>query len=350
MTTPSILPDERAPSVRRRVLVLQALVLLAVGVGLNLGVRALLQSHPEWDNPTYVAFVTQWNRLLNLDEDVQTLVLGDSSGRHGIDPRALDEALATSSINLCTIGNAAVLNAAWQLETYLREHPAPRRVILVYVYDVWPRRIALPLISRVPLRWNYWSSMRAEWEPDLGQTADLLLERYAPVISQDQTVGELALRPWDRPHAIHFDEAGFSPIWRGDPDFVRKDREGQLWAARHAPWRLSEENRRALQAISELAHDHGFDVYLANAPLVEGLLEDGTFAEYYREAQRTLDQAVAGMPRVHRILRDPAVFPLERMQNSDHVLREATGDYTRMVAAAVAEWEESEDVDPGTRR
>ena len=69
---PTSLPGEAAPTVGRRTLILQGVVLLLVLVAVNLGARAVLERHPEWDNPTYTAFVAQWQRVVDLEEPVQT--------------------------------------------------------------------------------------------------------------------------------------------------------------------------------------------------------------------------------------------------------------------------------------
>lgn len=335
-----ILPMERIlPSSRRSVL-WSVLALVLFAFALNGAFRALFVLHPELDNPTYTAFVAQWHRLTGLSAPVETLILGDSSGRHGIDPKVIDEVLDTRSVNLCTMGDAAVINAAWQLETYLDRWPAPRRVMLVFVHDVWPRQIALPLVPRVPQPWGYWESMRAHREYDDKIEREIFLERYAPVIRQDQTVSELIQYPWrTRRRRLEFSAAGFSPIWNASPENVAYDRKWQLIGARNSEWTISGESQHALEAMMSLAEERAFDLYLTSAPLNRGMLEDSDFGRYYRSFQAGLEHLAESSARTRVILKDPAEYPDSLMQNTDHIIREATADYSRRVAEAILQAE-----------
>ena len=68
-----ILPVERASVTSPGMLGLTVLIVLLSGVVLNGSVRLLLAARPGLDNPTYGAFHEQWNRLVVLDQPVETL-------------------------------------------------------------------------------------------------------------------------------------------------------------------------------------------------------------------------------------------------------------------------------------
>jgi len=335
------LPTELIRKTNWRHLAGSILTLVATALLLVFGFAGLLSAEPELGNPTYNAFVTQWQRLKGPSARVETLILGDSSGRHGVDPKVIDEVLHTTSVNVCTIGSAGLINVAWQIEAYLARHPVPRRVLIVHVYDLWRREIELPLMSHVPLPWGYWNRMRVSPDLDDETTWDLFLERYVPVLSQNKIVVGIAMRPWDPPRwKIKFDQSGFSAIRNADPEIFRKDVRGQMWTATHLEFVIGHQSREAMTAIDELAGEHGFDVFLVNAPIAEVLMQDADFKAYYDNAQIEIDAMIAPLSNVHRILRDPMRFPAERMQNTDHVLGEAIADYTRAVGLAVAVFEQ----------
>ena len=332
----SILPTEVTHPVSRRALAATVIAVLASGLLFNFGIKLLLEARPALDNPTYAGFHVQWRRLTGLDAPVETLIIGDSSGRHGVDPAVLDEALGTTSVNLCTMGDAAITNPAWQLEEYIRRHGPPRRAILVAVHDVWKRRIKLPLIPRVPLRWGFWSRMRASLQLSRDEYREVFLSRFAPVYAQDQTVLDLLMQPWDAgKRQLWFGKNGFSPLPEPDPDLARREFQSHnRWIA-PAGWSISPSSRRALDAMIAMAEEYGFELHVANSPLLVGMVEDEIFGPYLQECLDGLAGLVAGSPRAHLILAPPVEYPAEQMQSTDHIAAVAVPDFTRRLAAAV---------------
>lgn len=332
---PSILPIERLNRTTRGAITVTVAAVLASGLLFNAGFGLLLRTHPGLDNPSYVAFNEQWRRLIRLKAPVETLIIGDSSGAHGVDPDVLDEALGTVSMNLCTMGDAGVTSPAWQLETYLRRFGAPRRVILVIVHDVWKRDLESPLIPRIPLPWGFWSTMRASWTLDEDQVREVFLARHVPVYSQDQTLLRILMHPWRGGMRPRFNERGFAAIWPADPAHAIEDfANHRRWTA-PGGWSISESSREALAAMMAQAEERGFELYVVNSPQLAGMIEDDVFGPYYAQGQAQLAELVAACPRTHLVLSPPAEYPAESMQNSDHVAKNAVEDFTRRVAAAV---------------
>ncbi len=340
-TDQNILPTERAVRTSRRATAFTVVVVLACGLFFNAGLSLLLSARPALDNSTYVAFREQWQRLVRLEEPVETLIIGDSSGRHGIDPEILDDALGTVSLNLCTMGDAAVTNPAWQLEHYIQRFGPPKRVIMVAVHDLWKRDIKLPLIPVVPLPWGYWPTMRAPLELDRAETRDVFLARFVPVYSKDQTVLRTLMHPWRASRLqIHFSGQGFASIRRSDPDLARSDFADHLKWSAPAGWRISRASHHALEAMIAMAEEYKFELFVANSPQLVGMIDDDVFGPYYREGQEFLAGLLSGSPRAHLILSPPATYPAEQMQNSDHIAKDVVEDFTRRVATAVQACEE----------
>lgn len=332
-----ILPVERARATSPGMIWLTVLIVLLSGVVLNGSIRLLLAARPGLDNPTYGAFHEQWNRLVFLDEPVETLILGDSSCRHGVDPEVLDVELGTRSLNFCSLGNAAVINSAWQLETYIERHGAPRRVILIQVHDVWKRNMQLPLIARIPLAWGFWERLRASWSLSPDQMKEVFLSLHIPVYSQDKTVTELLKYPWRlRDRRLWFTPRGFSPIEKANPRRAARDAASHLNRTVRGGWRLSDQNRLAIGAMMDMADDLGFDLYIGNSPQLEGMLSNPKFGRYYEKGQRALRELVDASPRTHLILSPPAEYGPGQMENSDHIAAEVVPDFTRRIAADVA--------------
>ncbi len=332
-----ILPVERIHPTSPRLLGLTVVIMLLSGVMLNASVKLLFQTYPGLDNPTYGAFHEQWRRLMDLDRPVDTLILGDSSCRHGVDPDVLDAELGSHSLNFCSLGNAAIINSAWQLETYIERHGVPKRVILIQVHDVWRRNMQLPLVARVPLPWGFWERLRASWSPDRRQLRHIFLALHVPVYSQDKTVTELLAYPWRaRERRLPFTPRGYSPIERANPRRVARDAAQHVRKTARRGWRLSAQSRGALQTMMDMADELGFDFYVGNSPQAEGMLSKPQFARYYESGQRVLADLADTSPRTELILSPPVEYSRRQMENSDHIIATSVPSYTRRLAAAVA--------------
>ena len=332
-----ILPVERPHPRTWRSLALMVLFVLLSGVALNFAVKHLFREYPALDNRTYASFYEQWNRLLALEGPVETLILGDSSCRHGVDPRVLDGALQTRSLNLCTIGNAAVINSAWQLATYIERHGAPKRAILIQVHDVWKRGIQLPLVGRVPLRWGFWERL----PPGLPLSGDELMEvftvAYVPVYSQDMTLRELLMQPREAgKNRVVFTPQGYSPIQNPHPSAVARDEAKHRETTFAEGWRLSDQNRRALRSMMAMADAHGFELYVASSPLADTLVKGRDVERYFDTQRSVLRDLAAQSERTHVILNPAVTYPWVDMRTTDHVTAKLASDFTRQVADAVS--------------
>jgi len=333
----NILPVEQVCQVSWRMMAVTILAVLLSSVVLNETVKVLLRRHPALNNTTYVVFMEQWERLTDLEEPVDTLILGDSSGYHGVDPEILADALGGYSLNLCTFGDAALINPVWQLETYLERHGAPHRVILVAVHDLWIRDLSTPLIPKVPLPWGFWQRSRASWPFERAELWDVFVAHHIPVYSQDKTITRRLMYPWrirNRPQRSS--PRGFYPLQKAEPEKTVQDGANHLRKTAPRGWNISEQSHVALEAIIALADENGFDFYIANSPQLAGMVNDPAFGQYYTKGQQVLADLVAVSPRAHLILSPPAEYPPQLMQNSDHIVQEAVDDFTRRVAAGVA--------------
>jgi len=91
---------------------------LALVCAINVWAARALALHPL--NQASRVIRAKWSLLMNQKKPVDTLVLGDSSGNHGVVPAILAARLGGTALNLCTVGDLLAVNDCWMLERYIR--------------------------------------------------------------------------------------------------------------------------------------------------------------------------------------------------------------------------------------
>jgi hypothetical protein len=94
------------------------------------------------------------------------------------------------------------------------------------------------------------------------------------------------------------------------------------------------ENRAALRVIGELAEEHGFDVWLANGPLVREFYELPRAAAWFTALDQDLERLAATHDRLHHL---PGYQLVERAEAMDmgHLLPVGARRYTGWLADAM---------------
>jgi hypothetical protein len=169
-------------------LLLDILETLLLVVLLNWATSGYLANYST--NHGYWTIHQKWFLLGKLDAAVDWLVLGDSSCNQGVVPAVLEEELDGKALNLCMVGNITVLGDLWLLEEYIARFGPPRAVIIVHVYDVWPRDLNPVLLGQIPRPWGFWRShtLGEKLLDDPQVRFDLFVERYVPLYSQPKTL------------------------------------------------------------------------------------------------------------------------------------------------------------------
>lgn len=295
----------------------------------------------------------KWRLLLGLSQPVDDLVLGDSSCNQGVNPvtlaRALDDAKA---VNLCTIGDMLALNDAWMLQTYIERFGPPKRVVIVHVYDIWSRDFEWSRVGSIPVGVLSLRKLRPEIRLKRWQLRSYLESRYFPLYSSNLSLqsrlraGDPRLRNATSPRRV--DSLGFLADTTAFPDSVELDLAGHLKFLAKETFKLSGDNQRSLARIARLADEHGFDVYLASAPVYDRLAEDPGFQRYLAQVQSALASASGEGSRVHLVFDQPMAFPASQMQNADHLVLDAANRYTEALAAKIRQIEITRRRDGGT--
>ena len=324
------------PTSARRILA-TAIVALLVTVLIDAAAVVGLDRHPL--NHTDQVVRAKWALLRRQTTPVDTLVLGDSTGNYGVVPDILAARLGGTALNLCTVGDLLAVNDAWMLERYIRDVGPPRTVVLVHAFDVWGRTHNPAAIAQVPMSFGFWNDVRPVARLSIGEEGEVLLYRYVPLYSQDNTISRLFKSPrMTLARSLDMDPSGFLRAYRALPDEVLKDSAFQIAQIERAKGDepVSAENREALDFLSALAQRHHFDVYVSHSPLYEGLWANARFRQYHDRLDDALLAIAASRPRLRIIPGPPRTFPADRMTNVDHLTEEGARSITESLAAEIA--------------
>lgn len=334
MPSPDITPEVLRRSTARRVVVMLALAVLFF-VLINLGARTYLESHGT--NLGYRVIHNQWTLLDEMEAPVDWLILGDSSGVHGVVPEVFAEGVGGgTAVNLSTLANCLVVDDAWMLHRYIERFGAPKQVVLVHAHDVWHRGYNSTLIGQIPRPWGHWARTPPTLDLTVEQEAKIFLNRFVPVYARRDTL-KAHLAAWGPPRDLTFEPtpSGWLPSRPHRAASFARDVARTRRFLRKNRFRMSKHNRRALEVIGGLSDEHGFDVYLVNGPMAAQVAGDDDFVRYQRDKVARL----RSMMRAHRrvvVVSAQSTHAAERMEVAvDHVIPDEAPRYTRFIADVI---------------
>ncbi len=316
--------------------------------------RRYLNAHTP--NFGYAVIRTKWKMALALKRPPDTLVLGDSSGLHGFDPQIATRLLGGRVENLCTIGDALVVNSAAMLDHIVRNVGAPKRLFLVHVYDVWHRTASGYVVAQAPLSLSTARQdfSMLQWNAEL--TNQWVTDRYLPLVAENESIldllkvlarrgADLVIRGGgDRsmrtalaaaksgiPEAHRLSPSGYLPIEHADVQQVREDLREHLSFVRSNTPEISPENLAALRGILNVAERNDIDLTLVFAPVAEDLARDDRFQAYYLGIRKLLEREVRGKAHIRIVPDQPLTYPATQMQNADHLVQSAARSWTSSI-------------------
>ena len=336
----SPLPEDKLPATSRKKV---ALIWISTALFIIV-LNALITT---WLNRTvpnsgYRRIRQKWAMLHSLKQPVDTLILGDSSGAQGLDPEVLNKTLGGKGLNLCTIGDMTVVNSAAMLDDYVHKLGAPKRVIIVSVFDIWPRVMSGYAFGQTPLST---SSPDIAWysrHSDTGFKEEVFLARDVKLFSESKSLLENLKEtikpaknqgPGPRPD-------GFSVSHKPDHNQLMRDVKDHLETAAAMDTRVSQDNIEAVEHIFALAHQYRFPVYFVNAPISEDVMRDPTFVKGYQATIQNV-QAELAKNGGSVVLPAPVQFADHYMDNVDHLTYEGAELYSARVAAELKSLEAS---------
>ncbi len=328
-------PEEVIRPRNRRDVIAGLCLAVAILSATNLLARQYLDHFPE--NRGYWLVREKWLLLERQDRPVDWLILGDSSCNQGVDPERLGGALGGTALNLCTIGDASVINSAWMTARYRRRFQSTPNVLLVQTFDVWPREILAAVLSQIPSASRILSPPEPTGAVPYGRRLRALMYRFAPLYAERDSLRERLLHPaeWFRRRRFTITPKGLMEV-----DLVQA--EGVREAGTRVPedpaatvFRISDENLRALEQLADDVAGNGGKLVLATAPLYSGLYANPHYTSYFRDLREWVEGFAASRDGVFAIS-DVATFDASQMEMPDHIAgAEAREAYTDFLAKGV---------------
>jgi hypothetical protein len=282
-------------------------------------------------------------KLVQSTGPVDWLVLGDSSCNQAFHPALWQELTGETALNVCTIGDQALADDLWMLQTYTERNGPPANVLILHAADIWVRGVGNRALGAVPLPWGFWTWHQPRLELSPRDQWDLFLTRYVPIYGQTQFVWE---RTKDRlrevaasrslaplvGHPYIITRAGFMPWGEPDPERVDTDTAWEIGVhAENPDFEPSEVNARALEALVAFADDHGTQVYIVPGPVYRGLAESPEFRTWYGGLVSYVTSFADRSPNL-QYHPEPFTFEKGQMENVDHLVGPAADAFTRELA------------------
>ncbi len=271
-------------------------------------------------------------------EPVDWLILGDSSGAHGIDPERWSAVTGGSSLNLSTVANLLVNNDVWMLREYIERVGKPKHVVLVHAFDVWDRGYKSALIGKIPREWGYWNTApRVEVAP--AHLSRVAVSRYLPLYSESRSL-RTAFARWFRGAGDPFimSPSGWVPPLAHDAVQLKRDQEQM---AKHSldrsSLKLSSHNLRALKVLVWVSNKYALDITLIHSPMSAELAGRRSFQSFHTHLDRALAEVTREAPRV-RVVGELWAPPGRHLEQTvDHPNRASVPAFTTFSAAMVME-------------
>ncbi|MCB8943380.1 MAG: hypothetical protein H6658_06470 [Ardenticatenaceae bacterium] len=333
------LTDEIEPTANGRQLFITLLSILIILLLVNFAAIWFLDNFP--NNRGYWLVKAKWQLLQNLDQSVDWLIVGDSSGNQGLDPAILTAELGGTAVNLATVADMGTLDDAWMLQTYIERFGPPPNLIIVHTFDSWQRTLKPVFIGKSAMPWGAWNSLQPDMQFTFQQKTDIFLARYFPLYADNKSLTQAIMNTVlnGRPFFIRryqLEPNGFMPQPSASPQRVNQEANALLRSMPNRSFKISDLNQQSLTQLITLAETYDIQIYLAAGPLFEGLMADEQFQRYFAEAQAALQQYDQQSDHFH-LLSDPITFPADQMENPDHIVGDSVVRYTTTIAAAIRE-------------
>jgi hypothetical protein len=236
-----------------------------------------------------------------------------------------------NSINLCTIGDALLLEDSWMVDYYLKKGFTLDALMISHVHDVWHREENRAVIALIPLSGFYWQSLSPSLNSRARDTVEILKHKYLPLHTQKRSLSWLLMYPWRASENSPFRNFGFDSSAKPNAERVEKERAELLKWVTTQPFRVSEINDRAFRHMLELAEKRDFDVYYVPSPMLDSLRENPAMQRYLSALNDYLEEISSRYERLDVLFNEPVEFPIEEMESPDHVVPNAAATFTTAV-------------------
>jgi hypothetical protein len=285
-------------------------------------------------NYGYWTLHQKWSILGKMESPVEWLILGDSSCNQGVSPAVITERLGGAAVNLCTIGNVTLLNDLWMLEEYIQRFGPPKAVVVIHVYDIYPRELSPVILGQIPRPWGFWRqhTLGRELLDDPQIRSELFQEHFIPLLSQRLSLDNILralifekLVPFRE--QWHMEEDGFLMDEQARPETATQDGKDHMQFVRESEPVVSEVNQASLRALRDIADAHQIPIYIVNSPLYEDLYADEQFRVYLEQIHAQIEAAIGQSEYMH-LLTEVKTFPASQLQTADHLVVSGALAYT----------------------
>jgi len=210
----------------------------------------------------------------------------------------------------------------------------PENVLIVHVYDIYYRDLNPQALVQSPVSiWRWWSFGVAPMM-SASEYLDVVLQRGFPAYYRNDAikdyfnavfVDKTAAFVWTwHIHALN----GFEKRFTANPAAVENNvREHLNWLAENE-FEVSSINREAVARLSTLCEEYGFNIYVANAPVAEGLYQESLFQDYFQGVRSFLKEWDHSSACVH-YLDNQSVFSADLLESVDHLTYDGAELYTQ---------------------
>lgn len=289
----------------------------------------------------------KWEMLLGLKSPVDWLILGDSTGLMGVDPAIISTGLGGTSINLCTVAPLGVINDAWMLDTYITRFGPPKNVLVVTYFGTWSINPWPPDVASLPLEWGFWNKLEPPLYFNFGDTCNLWLQRYAPIAMQSPKAQWMLWGYWFWSRAFPrlmnpaIRDDGLFQNWDKLPGQVERTAQEDKIFVKTYDFDVSDSAQRALKHIRELADKDGFDVYMVDDPIWQGLFADQGFQDYFAKVQKMEVGFANTSERIHYLSGMQLSLPEPLMRDAVHALPSGAEEFTKRLVSEIVSLQRS---------
>jgi hypothetical protein len=272
----------------------------------------------------------KWGILQDLEkEGIEWLIIGDSSGNQGIDPKHFKQRLNQSAINLCTIGPLLTLDGSWMLDYHIKEYGAPKNVLMIHVPDLWYREFDENVFCEAP--WDLISAndLSPQLDYSLEQESNIFVNRFFPLYSKNLSLAKIftgEVQLFSPPVVV--DSLGYNQREGHNKDNVAKDTKGHREFFGDNNLEVSYYVEQGLISTMENCEKHGVNLFIAMAPIHDTLGYSPEFKGYQSQINEYLVKMSSKYKRTHIISDSTMLFPSDKMQNSDHIIHSESALFT----------------------
>lgn len=320
-------PGEKVPESGPRPVLTTLAGALAIVLLINSYVWGSLNVEPR--NRGYEVVAHKWSLAEQATEPVDWLFVGDSSCNQSVVPTVIEEITGQSALNLCTIGSATVADDAWILEYYMENVGAPGAVVMIHTWDTWQRENdrLIQMLWKLPVGSTAWAGRLPDIDLSRGDEVRTALSGWFPLYSQSASA--LQVFTSDAP-VIHFETDGFMPM-EANVNRANGDFDVHMAHIREAEFHATEWSVSGLDALIARTAEAGLTLHLLMPPVLDRLIDDPEFAEWFEGYRRFLEAYAVRYAHVSLTGPEPVRTPVENLEKVDHVSADGAAVYSAYV-------------------